>query len=170
MKNPHAHSDFLNNIQLSISTILPVIKLFVEGLIIILDLDMFEEYMVERGWDPYKPNIVTGTLTNLVEDFTRKWQGVVIYGLDRERGTEEAIIEIPFGYEHLEEIVEDLNRIKKEINRLGASISIVVVNDFVNPRPARDRREAYYGTPGRRRAVKFLRKVKRMGGNRILVV
>ncbi len=143
--------------------------LFVEGLIIVLDLDRFEEFMKEKGWDPYKPNIVTGTLTGLVEDFARKWKGVVIYGLDRERGTEEAVIEIPYGHEYLEEIVSDLENIKREINRLGASISIVVVKDYVYPVPASSRREAYQGTPGRKRAWKLLRRVKRAGGNKLLV-
>ena len=144
--------------------------MFVEGLIIVLDLDKFEEFMEKRGWDPYKPNIVTGTLTNLVENFARKWNGVVIYGLDPIRGTEEAVIEIPYGHDHLDGIIDDLEKIKKEINRLGASISIVVLKDFVYPKPASNRREAYQGTPGRKRAWKMLRKIKRSGGNKILVV
>jgi len=144
--------------------------LYVEGLIVVLDLDRFEEYVEERGLDPYKPNIVTGTLTSLVERFVSKWRGVVIYGLDPERGTEEAVIEIPYGHEHLSEIVSDLEEIKREINKLGASISIVVIRDFVYPRRASSRREAYSGTPGRRRAWRILRRVKRAGGNKLLIL
>ncbi|MET1159454.1 MAG: hypothetical protein ABWW65_00700 [Thermoprotei archaeon] len=144
--------------------------MFLEGLIIVLDLDKFEEYVTEHGLDPYKPNIVTGTLTRLVEDFAIKWRGIIIYGLDYERGTEEAVIEIPYGHEHLDDIMRDLEKIKEEINKLGVSISIAVVKDYVYPVPARDRREAYYGTPGRRRAVKLLRSIKRSGGNKIAVL
>lgn len=147
-----------------------MIILFVRGLIIVLDLDKFEEFIREKGWDPYKPNIITGTLTSLVEDFARKWNGVIIYGLDRKRGTEEVVIEIPYGYEYLDEIVKDLYKIKEEINKLGASISIVVVKDFVYPKPVNNQREAYQGTPGRRRAWRIIRRIKRSGGNKILVI
>jgi len=144
--------------------------LLIDGLIIVLDLDKFEEFMESRGWDPYKPNIITGSLTRLVEDFVKKWSGVIIYGLDEARGTEEAVIEIPYGHERIEDIRRDLKRIKDEINRLGASISIVVVKDYVTGKPASSRREAYYGTPGRKRAVRLLKMIKRRGGNRILVL
>jgi len=135
-----------------------------------MDLDKFEEFMNTHGLNPYKPNIITGTLTNLVEDFVRKWNGVVIHGLDPVRGTEEAVIEIPYGYEYLDDVVRDLEYIKSVINSLGASISIVVLKDLVYPKPASDRREAYHGTPGRRRAWKLLRRIKRSGGNQILVL
>ncbi len=144
--------------------------MFVEGLIIVLDLDRFEEYVVEKGLDPYKPNIITGTLTKLVEDFIRKYRGIVIYGLDPRRGTEEAVIEIPYGYEQLNNIIKDLEKLKNEINKIGGSISIVVLKDYINGVKARNRREAYYGTPGRRRALKLLRSIKRKGGNNILVI
>ncbi len=144
--------------------------MFAYGIIIVLDLDRFEEYTVEHGYDQYKPNIVTGTLTNLVKNLVYKYNGSVIYGLDEERGTEEAIIEIPyFPDEKIDELKKDLEKIKDEINKLGASISIVVVKDYVTGKPARSRREAYRGTPGRRKALRILRKVKRRGGNRIYV-
>lgn len=147
-----------------------LVILFAYGIIIVLDLDRFEEYTVEHGYDQYKPNIVTGTLTNLVKNLVYKYNGSVIYGLDEERGTEEAIIEIPyFPDEKIDELKKDLEKIKDEINKLGASISIVVVKDYVTGKPARSRREAYRGTPGRRKALRILRKVKRRGGNRIYV-
>ncbi len=139
--------------------------MFAEGLIIFMDLDKFEKYTKEHGFNEYKPNIITGTLTSLVEEFSRKWRACIIYGLDYERGTEEAIIEIPYGYENVEEIISDLSKIKETINRLGAKITIVVIKDYVLCKPARNRREAYHGTPGRRRATQLLRKYKRKGGN-----
>lgn len=144
--------------------------MFVDGLIIVIDLDNFEEYMKQRGWNEYEPNIVTGTLTTLIEAFVNKWRGVVIYGLDHVRGTEEAVIEIPYGHEQLESIRNDLLNIKNEINKLGASISIIVVKDYVCGEPASTRREAYHGTPGRRRALRILRKIKRSGGNKFMII
>ncbi len=140
----------------------------VEGTIIVLDLDKFEEYVLEHGMDSYKPNIITGTLTNLVEDLVRKWRGVVVYGLDWRRGTEEAIIEIPFTEPN--EIAKDLQKIKEEINKLGVGITIVALKDVVICREARDRREAYKGTPARTRALRILRKIKARGGNRLVIV
>lgn len=143
--------------------------MLVEGLIIVLDLDRFGEYVVEKGLDPYKPNEVTGYLTEAIMDFARRWSGVVIYGLDPLRGTEEAVIEIP-GVTDVENIVRDLTKIKNDVNSLGASISIVVLKDLVLASPANSRREAYSLTPGRRRAWRLIRSIKKRGGNKILVL
>ncbi len=132
------------------------------------DLDKFEEYVEARGLDEYKPNDITGTLTQMFYDFAVKWRGVVIYGLDFERGTEEVIIEIPMPGE-IDGIVRDLEQIRRAINQLGGSITIVVLRDYVLCKPARNRREAYYGTPGRSRALKILRSIKRRGGNKVFV-
>jgi hypothetical protein len=131
----------------------------VPGLIVIIDLDEFGEFVEKRGLDPYKPNIVTGELTRLVEEFTRRFQGVVVYGLDYERGTEEALIE-----------VSELERIAQRIREHGVTLTAVVVMDSVIGKPARSRREAYSGTPGRRRALKALREAKKKGGNRVVVL
>jgi hypothetical protein len=143
---------------------------FVPGLIIVLDLDRFGEYVKQRGLDEYKPNTVTGELTNLVEELAVKHRGVVIYGLSRNRGTEEAIIEIPYGSDDLNQVVKDIEEIKKKIEEYGVSLSAVIVRDYVTGKPARDRREAYHGTPGRSKAIKALRNIKRRGGGRILLL
>jgi len=140
----------------------------VMGTIVVMDLDKFEEYVRLHGLDPYKPNIITSTLSHLVNDFALKWQGVIIYGLDWKRGTEEAIIEIPFIYPS--EVKEDLDRIRSTIKNLGASITIIAIYDYVSAKPARDRREAYYGTPGRARAMRLLRRLKRKGGDIVMVL
>lgn len=140
------------------------------GLVIVLDIDKFENYVQSRGLDPYKPNIVSGELTRLIEKFVWDYRGIVVYGLSSERGTEEVIIEIPFGHEELDSIIKDLNEIRESIRRHGATLSIAIVKDFVVCKPARDRRGAYYGTPGRARATKLLRSIKRRGGNGIIVV
>ncbi len=135
------------------------------GLIVLIDLDRFEEYTIEKGLNPYVPNDVTGELTRLVEDLAIKHRGVVIYGLDHERGTEEALLEIPFGYEEVGSIVKDLEKLKNHINSHGVGVTIVVVYDYVSGQPASNRREAYHATPGRRRAVKILKDLKKKGGN-----
>ena len=130
------------------------------GTIVILDLDRFEEQVEREGWSRYRPNPVTGLLTQLVEQLVRRWQGVPLYGLDPERGTEEAVILFPLtGPEELE---EDLLSIAEEIAGEGASITIVAVEAPVGGFKARSRREAYSGPV--RRAQRILGRLKRRGG------
>ncbi len=139
----------------------------VEGTIVVIDLDSFGEVVEERGWSQYKPNPATGLLTHLVEMLVAKWRAVVVYGLDWERGTEEAVLEIP--YTEPSELRRDLEEIRREVNRLGVGVTIVAVRGIVGLGPARNRREAYYGTPDRARAVAVLKKLKRRGGNTVYI-
>ncbi len=138
----------------------------VEGTVIILDLDKFKEITRKKGFDEYKPNIITGTLTYLVDNLVRKWNAYVLYGLDYTRGTEEAVIIVPMVKP--EEILEDLETIRREIEKLGASISIGVSYGVIANIKARNRREAYRNITVKN-AFKALREAKRKGGNRILV-
>ncbi len=133
----------------------------VEGTIIIMDLDDFSEVVKERGWSEWMPNDATALLTELVERFASKWGASVIWGLDEERGTEEVVIEIP--YVEPEEVAEDIKEIREKLRRIGVSISIVAIKDYVFPE-ASGRRKAYRATPGRRRAKRLLEKIKRSGG------
>jgi len=137
------------------------------GTVVVLDLDRFEETIEERGWSQYTPNPATGLLSHLVEQLARKWSAVIVYGLDWERGTEEAVLEIPLV--EPEELREDLERIKEEVNKLGVGITIVAVRGYVGLKPAKSRREAYTATPTRRLAIKLLRRAKRRGGNTIII-
>lgn len=132
----------------------------VDGAIVIIDLDSFEDYTRAKGLDPYRPNDVTGLLSALVEGLARKWQGVVVYGLDWDRGTEEAVIEFPLV--QAEELEYDLRMIAESICRAGVGVSIVAVTGPVTGKPARNRREAYDGY--RRRAKRLLERVKSRGG------
>lgn len=137
----------------------------VPGTLVIMDLDGMGEYVEERGLDVYKPNRITGLLSNIVEDFARKWRGVVVYGLDWERGTEEAVIEIPLVEPR--EVKEDLEGIARMVEAEGGSITIVAVREYVVARPARTRREAY--SSYRRRAVRLLGRLKSRGGGVVYV-
>jgi len=137
------------------------------GTVVALDLDKFEEFSKQLGLSEYEPNFVTGELTKLVEWLARKHGGFVVYGLDYERGTEEALIEFPFVKP--EEIYSDLELVLKEVAKTGASVSIAVVEGMTTCKKARNRREAYYSTPWRRAAVKLLQEAKKRGGGRILV-
>lgn len=135
------------------------------GTIVILDLDRMSETVRERGWSEYRPNPSTGILSGLVESFARKWNAVVVYGLDWERGTEEAVIEIP----EVEpaEVREDLEHIACEVAKTGVTITIVAITGPVIGKRAWDRRSAYEGP--RRRAKRILEALKRKGGGFIYI-
>ncbi|AEM38703.1 hypothetical protein Pyrfu_0834 [Pyrolobus fumarii 1A] len=141
--------------------------MLVPGTIVMIDLDKFGEIVEERGWSEYRPNPATGLLTMLVERLVSKWQGVVLYGLDPDRGTEEVVIEIP--YVEPEELLDDLKAIREELRKVGVTATIVAVRGYVGLKPTGDRREAYEGTPYRRLAAKLLRKAKRRGGDTIVI-
>ncbi|MDM7274953.1 MAG: hypothetical protein P3X22_002350 [Thermoprotei archaeon] len=136
------------------------------GTIIVMDLDRFGEYVEARGLSSYSPNEVTGTLSRLVESFISKFNGVLVYGLDWERGTEEAVIEVP----QLDAMstVEDLKAIAKDVASLGASITIVALTGYIIGAKARSRREAYSGSL-RSKARRVLERLKRRGGGVVYV-
>jgi len=141
-------------------------SILVPGVVIAADLDRFEEVTRERGWSRWKPNEATGLLTRLAEAFARKWRGVIVYGVDEARGTEEFVIEIPLT--RPEEVMDDLRTMVDEVRSLGVTLSIAIVEGSVGLGPARTREEAYYATPARRAARALLRRAKRMGGGVIL--
>ena len=139
----------------------------VRGSIIILDLDRFGDYVEEKGLSEYSPNDVTGLLSMEVERLAIKWGGVILYGLDWDRGTEEAVVEVP-GVEAWE-LKEDLVEIARKVCGEGASITIVAVTDYVGPARPSGRRDAYKGSPGRVRALRTLNAMKRRGGGTIYI-
>jgi len=136
------------------------------GSIVLLDLDRFGEYVERMGLSEYSPNVVTGTLSALVEGLARRFHAVIVYGLDWERGTEEAVLEIP-GVE-ARELEGELVRVAEEILRLGASITIVALTGYIYGAPARSRREAYRG-PLRSRAKRILESLKRRCGGVVYI-
>ena len=139
----------------------------VEGTIVIIDLDRFGDYVRERGLSEYNPNDVTGLLSSLVEDLARKWGGVIIYGLNWARGTEEAVIEFP-GV-NAEELRGDLERIAREICGQEASATIVALTAHTGPARPQERREAYQSSTPRRTAARILRKLKAKGGGYLYI-
>ncbi|MEM3562707.1 MAG: hypothetical protein QXR19_05735 [Candidatus Jordarchaeaceae archaeon] len=138
---------------------------------IFLDLDNFKEIMKKMGWTEFKPNTITGNLTQLIQLFASKHTANILWGLDQERGTEEAYLEVV--EPDIEELKRDLENIRKEIEALGkktksnATISIgVAYGKIYNIKP-QGRRELIKNPLGNR-AWKALQKAKRSGGNKII--
>lgn len=137
----------------------------VEGAMVILDLDRFGEEVERRGLSEYSPNVVTGTLTSLVESFVSKWSAMVLYGLDHARGTEEAVLVIP-GVDPWE-LKEDLIAIARAVERLGYSISIVAARvPVVAYKPLTVRR---LDEPHYKRVKRLLASAKRRGGGMVII-
>ncbi|MFW9922060.1 MAG: hypothetical protein ACFFDW_02100 [Candidatus Thorarchaeota archaeon] len=148
----------------------------VEELVIFLDLDNFKEISQQQGWVSYKPNEITGTLTNLVTNFIRKHLGEVIYGLDEKHGTEECMLRLTGALDH-EEIIDDLEVIIAKINEIGAecgcevTLSIGVSRGPYTPiRPTGPYQwsKRLFKGQAQRLARKALIKAKKQGGNRIV--
>jgi hypothetical protein len=137
----------------------------VEGTIVVMDLDRFGEEVESKGLSEYSPNIATGTLTLLVESLVSKWSALVLYGLDRGRGTEEAVLLFP-GVEP-GELEGDLVSIARELEGLGFSITIVALRaPIASYKPLKRRRleDAYY-----KRAKRLLDSLKKRGGGVVFV-
>jgi GGDEF domain-containing protein len=148
----------------------------VEELIIFIDLDNFKEISEKQGWATYKPNEITGTLTELVTNFVRKHVGEVIYGLDEKRGTEECMLRLTGALSH-DVIISDLEHIASRIRETGldcgceASVSIGVSRGPYTPiRPTGPYQwsKRLFKGQAQRLAHKALRRAKKQGGNRIV--
>ncbi|AFH42300.1 hypothetical protein IOK49_06690 [Fervidicoccus fontis] len=138
------------------------------GSIVIADLDNFEEVVREKGLNEYVKNSITNALTEGVIFLAIKFRGIIIYGVNKERGTEEAVLEFPMM--RCSDLESDLYSIKEEINKNGANITVVCLEGYVLGKNANSRKEAYYGTPWRSFARKILEEAKRKGGNRIIII
>jgi len=97
------------------------------AVVIMLDLDEFGEVTKRKGWTEYSPNPVTRYLSHAVSAFAEKYHATILYGLDFERGTEEA--QIYCSDPDLEEVMTDLECIRKEIQTISeTTLSVGIVN------------------------------------------
>ncbi|WP_456482460.1 hypothetical protein [Methanopyrus sp.] len=134
------------------------------------DLDRFGEVVREKGWSEYSPNPATGLLTELVERFLSRFPGAVaVKGPDRERGTEEFVVEIPGGDELLDEILEECERIRIRFEREFKGEVTISLGVGIGPAPVGRRSLREPESPAVRRALEALREAKRKGGNTVVV-
>ena len=144
-----------------------------QSALIILDLDQFGKITKEAGWPEYKPNVVTGLLSDLVTELLSKHHGTHLSGLDYQRGTEEAVLF--FSAPDPQELLDELEALKKKIQLLGRDLGLPVTLSigvsFGSPPPLRLRENSDLTRMFLfKSAKKALRKAKRQGGNRIIVV
>ena len=151
-------------------------KKVIQGAVVLLDLDHFKEIQKKMGWPRYSPNIVTGSLTGLVEQLIRKHHGMLIWGLNETEGTEEAML--IFTFPDTEELERDLAYIREEIYKIGqqtgceATLSIGIgigpLSDLKLPKSRRSK--DLYSTPTRKLAKKAINIAKKKGGNQIIIL
>ncbi|HMF34473.1 MAG TPA: hypothetical protein VKK79_23830 [Candidatus Lokiarchaeia archaeon] len=146
-----------------------------ESLVVALDLDQFGEVAEKMGWPRYRPNAVTGTVTQFCLELLRKFFGVHIYGIDERQGTEECMLVFPNAT--IDALLNDLEVLRAEIEQVGRqtgagstiSIGCAIVPPPVDLTPTQSRRTRdVLSDPGRILARKALKQAKRQGGNRLV--
>ena len=109
------------------------------AVIIALDLDKFSEVTKRKGWTEYSPNPVTRYVSHAVSEFAEKHHATILYGLDFERGTEEA--QIYCSDPDLDSIITDLETIRKTVKNMGEttlSIGIASVTPDIPVKSLKD--------------------------------
>jgi len=146
-----------------------------QNIIVLMDLDNFKEISNKMGWTKYKPNIITGNLTNLIKELISKHFGTILFGLNEREGTEECMI--LFTAPDFKLLLDDLENIRKQIEDLGiktntnATISIgVAIGQAIDFKPSISRKsDRLYSDPLRNLAKLALKEAKRKGGNKIII-
>lgn len=104
----------------------------IEAIAVFLDLDNFKNLTERLGWTKDSPNPCTGTLTTLVSDLTRKFNGQIAWGIDPIRGTEEVMIF--FTFVPVNHVIIEVEKIQQEIANIGfnctLSAGIAYTNSF----------------------------------------
>ncbi|MFX0202235.1 MAG: hypothetical protein ACFFCW_39490 [Candidatus Hodarchaeota archaeon] len=137
-----------------------------------LDLDHFGEITKKAGWLEYKPNIVSGMLTELVIELLSKHHGTHLRGINFQRGTEEAVLF--FSTPDPQILLEDLETLRKRIQLLQGGLGFpVTISIGLAFGPSLHMRISDSSNlkqiPLFISAKKALRKAKKQGGNRIIV-
>lgn len=133
--------------------------------LVYLDLDNFKQTVKEKGWTSYTPNPITAELSEMVKEISEKHAASVLFGLDFERGTEEALL---FFSDIPPEILEhDLEAMRRRIEALGiehctgTTISIGVATNIPEMNLRAIQRQDIKRHPVLKLSYNALRKAKR---------
>jgi GGDEF domain-containing protein len=143
------------------------------GTIVFLDLDKFGECIEEQNWNAYKPNEISGFLTNKLLEYITKFQAVHLWGINKKRGTEEAILLFLQEKEWVKSLFEDLRKkILKLAKKFGANTSLsvgIAHGPIKNLKVVKGHsRKEFIKNPTVYMAYKALKKAKKMGGNQVI--
>lgn len=91
-------------------------RLIGSGTVVFLDLDNFKKCMESKNWSEYTPNPITRHLTNKIMRYVREYRVFILWGLNRQRGTEEAILFFQYEKDFIQELIEEL---RKDVMKLA---------------------------------------------------
>ena len=95
------------------------------GTVVFLDLDNFNTCMKAKNWSEYTPNPITRYLTHEIMRYVREYRVLTLWGLNRQRGTEEGILFFQYEKEFVQELIEELRKdIRKLAQRHRANTSL----------------------------------------------
>jgi GGDEF domain-containing protein len=143
------------------------------GIIVFLDLDRFRECVKEKNWSEYAPNKFSGFLTNRLLEYTRKYQAVHLWGINKRRGTEEAILLFLQEKKQVKAIFEKLRKkicnMAKEIG-VNTSLSVGIAEGTIqNLKKIKSHaKKEFMNNPTVYLAYKALKEAKKKGGNKII--
>ena len=143
-----------------------------QSALVLLDLDHFGEITKKAGWPEYKPNVVSGLVTELVTDLLTKHHGTHLRGINYKRGTEEAVLF--FSAPDIQALLEDLETLRKKVHLLGGELGLPITISIglafgIPPRMRISETSDLTRIPLFKPAKKALRKAKKQGGNRVIV-
>lgn len=143
------------------------------GTIVFLDLDRFGECIKEQNWDEYRPNEISGFLTDKLLEYITKFQAVHLWGINKKRGTEEAILLFLQEKEWVKSLFEDLRKqILKIAKKFDANTSLSVGIAYGSIRNLKvvkgHSRKEFIKNPTVYMAYKALKKAKKWGGNQVI--
>lgn len=129
--------------------------------------------MKKKGWSEYTPNPITDFLTEKLEKIRRKYHAWVLWGLNKNRGTEEAIL---YFHQNSKKIYEIFDKLRRKISKLAenldapTSLSIGITR---GPAPIIKRIKShnineFKKDPGIFLVYRALKKAKKKGGNCII--
>lgn len=140
------------------------------GTIVFLDLDKFHNCIEKKGWSEYTPNPITDFLTVELEKIIRKYRAMELFGVNKHRGTEEAILYFHQNYKKIYEVFENLRRkLERFAEKMNAptSLSVGITKGKV-PKVKRIKSHnvnEFKKDPYVFLAYKALKKAKKKGGN-----
>jgi GGDEF domain-containing protein len=144
------------------------------GTVVFLDLDNFKTCMEEKNWSEYTPNPITRYLTQEIMRYVREYRVLTLWGLDRNRGTEEAILFFQYEKEFVQDIIEELREdVMTLAHRHNAPTSLSAgLAEGKTPKvkkiKSHSKRE-FKKDLTIFLAYRALKKAKKKGGNRIIV-
>jgi len=146
-----------------------------KAVVVFVDLDNFEYCTKLKNWDPYQPNPITSFLTKSLEKLISKYHAVNLWGINKSRGTEEAIL---IFYKNINNIVDIIENLKKQIKELAkfhevpTSLSVGIAQGFISniKKINSHSRKEFKKDPTIFLAYKALKKAKSAGGNTIVIL